>query len=196
MIAQTKRGLRRELRAARAALAPHDRAARSAAVRMHLEALPQLTAASSIAAYAAAGTEVDLDPWLRRVLARGATLALPVVLGEAVELAAVEDLGELVRGWRGLREPPPQAARIRADAVDAAVVPGLGFDPHGGRLGQGGGHIDRLLAGLRSGVPVIGVAFGVQIVAAVPVEPHDVAVDLVVTEDGVLQGPPQRELPT
>jgi 5-formyltetrahydrofolate cyclo-ligase len=65
---------------------------------------------------------------------------------------------------------------------DLVVVPGLAFTRDGRRLGQGGGWYDRFLA--RTRCPKVGVCFDVQVVAELPVEDHDVVVDVVVTESG------------
>jgi 5-formyltetrahydrofolate cyclo-ligase len=98
----------------------------------------------------------------------------------------------------------PEVARFvewcRADGKDVAVpeddidptwpdvvlVPGLAFTPTGQRLGQGGGWYDRFLPRLRDDAVTIGVAFGPQIVAALPLDDHDVPVDMVVTDNGLL----------
>jgi 5-formyltetrahydrofolate cyclo-ligase len=180
-----KAALRARLRAARLALGEPARAAASAVIAGRLAALPELAQARSVVGYAAMPGEVDLDPWLRERLDRGDQVWLPRVDGPELRLGRVEDLADLVPGWRGLREPPGGDGDL--GAVDAVVVPGVGFDAGGGRLGQGGGHVDRLLARLPAGVPVIGVAFAVQLVGppGVPREPHDRTVDMVVTEEGV-----------
>ena len=68
--------------------------------------------------------------------------------------------------------------------VDVVVVPGVAFTRDGHRLGQGGGWYDRFLPQLRPACTTIGVCFREQVVDAVPVEPHDVAIDLVVTDAG------------
>lgn len=68
--------------------------------------------------------------------------------------------------------------------VDVVLVPGLAFTADGWRLGQGGGWYDRFLPMLRPDAVKVGVAFAAQIATALPVEPHDVAVDVVVTEAG------------
>jgi 5-formyltetrahydrofolate cyclo-ligase len=72
-----------------------------------------------------------------------------------------------------------------AEEIDFALVPGLGFDRRGGRLGYGGGFYDRLLAGLRAFR--VAAAFSVQMIDAVPMAPHDQYVDLVVTESGLIR---------
>lgn len=72
---------------------------------------------------------------------------------------------------------------------DVVVVPGLAFTRAGDRLGQGGGWYDRFLAGTRGDCTTIGVGFDVQIVDRLPVEAHDVRLDHVVTESGVMGNP-------
>lgn len=187
--ALAKATLRARLRVARAALSPEERAAGAHAVRELLRGLPEL-ANGGVLAYAAAPLEVDIDPWLREVLEAGRALYLPWVEGVEVRVARVRDLdADLAPGWRGIREPRA-ALRDQAPlpgAAKCAVVPGLGFDRRGGRLGHGGGHLDRLLSGLSPEIPIVGVAFNVQLVAAVPLEEHDVRVDIVVTEQGVVR---------
>jgi len=65
--------------------------------------------------------------------------------------------------------------------IDVVVVPGLAFTTSGDRLGQGGGWYDRFLASLRPEAIKIGVAFAPQIVESLPVEPHDIRMDVVIT---------------
>jgi len=70
---------------------------------------------------------------------------------------------------------------------DVVVVPGLAFTATGERLGQGGGWYDRFLSGVREDCTSIGVCFAEQIVDALPIEAHDVAMDHVVTDRGVVR---------
>jgi len=187
--AALKKDLRVRLRQARAALPPHQRAVCARAVQELLRRLPEL-ASGGVLAYAATAGEVDIDPWLRHVLKAGRPLYLPWVEEDDIGVARVGDLdADLVAGWRGVREPRTDLRRLpsHVGAPDCAVVPGLGFDRLGRRLGQGGGHLDRLLSRLRPGVPIVGVAFAVQLVAAIPMEAHDVRVDVLVTEQGVVR---------
>lgn len=186
-VARRKQELRRRMRAARRQLAPHIRAAASRAIAQHLGALPELQGAGRVVGYAAMDGEVDLDGWLRDLLAAGITLLLPRVEGDDLRLGHVRDLdSDLEPGWMGLREPR-QAAGEDPASVDAAVVPGLAFDGAGWRLGQGGGHIDRLLARLRPDAIVVGAAFSVQLLAEgiIPLARHDVPVDVIVTDTGI-----------
>lgn len=138
------------------------------------------------------GAEFETAAFVRRVLADGKALVLPRVNREAKRLdlfAVCEVDRDLAPGVWDIREPVPDrcAAAVERD-IDFALVPGLAFDAHGGRLGYGGGFYDRLLPRL----PALRVAaaFSVQVVDAVPMSARDQYVDLVVTEAGAIR--PQR----
>ncbi len=77
---------------------------------------------------------------------------------------------------------------IEAEKLDLVVVPGLAFSADGHRLGQGGGWYDRFLARTRADCTKVGVCFAGQVVPQVPIEPHDVPLDLVVTDTGTIGG--------
>ncbi|MDP8969615.1 MAG: 5-formyltetrahydrofolate cyclo-ligase, partial [Actinomycetota bacterium] len=170
--------------AVRAGLPPAAREAAATRIRRRLSALPELTAARAVLGYAAFGSEVDLDPFLRDCIAREVDVFLPRVEHGRLSIARVHDLdADLVPGWRGVREVPVRARPgARVEQLDAVVMPGVAFDRRAQRLGYGGGYFDRLLALLPAGIPTIGAAFDVQVVEAVPVEAHDRRVHVVVTE--------------
>jgi 5-formyltetrahydrofolate cyclo-ligase len=69
---------------------------------------------------------------------------------------------------------------------DVVIVPGLAFTVDGDRLGQGGGWYDRFLSNTRAGCTTIGVGFDMQVVGSLPTEPHDIALDYVVTDRRVV----------
>ncbi len=187
---EVKTGLRSRVLATRAEWPVALRTAASAVIRSKLEALPELREARAVLGYAAFGAEVNLDPWLERLMSSGIGVFLPWVDGERLGIARVDNLhADLVPGWRGVREPRAIGRRpARPDRVKAVVTPGVAFDRAGGRLGYGGGHFDRLLAELTPSTPVVGVAFELQIIRSVPNEPHDRPVDVVVTECAVYRG--------
>lgn len=142
-----------------------------------------------VLAYAGFGSELRTETFVRRVLDDGKVLLLPRVVGEegSLDLHEVKDpVRELEAGTWGIREPKPDLCpRVEPEAVDLALVPGVAFDPRGGRLGYGGGYYDRLLArcsGTRS--LLVAGAFELQVVDKVPLEEHDVRMDLLVTEGG------------
>jgi len=188
-VREQKMALRRTVLAERAALTVDARQVASARVCDHLAEVPQVMASRALIAYAAFGAEANIDPLLAALIERGAGVLLPWVEGAELRLARVRDLeADLAPGWRGVREPRMSGRRpARADRVDLVLTPLVAFDDRGRRLGYGGGHFDRLLARVAPGTTVIGVAYAMQQCAVIPTETHDVPLDLVVTDDGVLQ---------
>ena len=132
---------------------------------------------------------MSTDEFLRRVLDDGKNLVLPQVERGGLVLYGIDDPERDLRpGTWGIREPIPERCPLADPGrIDFALVPGVAFDRSGRRLGYGGGFYDRLLGGeLSDGVPFVSGAFGVQVVDEVPVDPSDVLVDVVITEEGRL----------
>lgn len=186
-LAERKAALRGELLAVRNGLDPAWRAGASATIVATVAGLPEVAGARAALGYAAVGTEVNIDALLRTWLVNDVALHLPFVTGEDLGVAPVADLDvDCAPGWGGVREPDPRRRRpVAPGGLDVAVVPGVAFDLDGRRLGYGGGHFDRLLARLRPSAPVVGVAFSTQVVGRLPADEHDVAVHVLVTEQGV-----------
>lgn len=174
-----KEALRGSARAARRSLDGPARALAVEAIATRLAELPELLDARTVLIYAASPEEVDVSATAQLLRDRGTMTLYPRVQGSELELVEVSDPAELEAGHRGIAEPVGPA--IDPVVVDAVLVPGVAFDRRGGRLGQGGGHYDRLLPRLIPAVS-IGVAFACQIVPNVPRAAHDAMVDLVVTE--------------
>ena len=140
--------------------------------------------------YHALPGEVDLGEL--QVAWEGTVPAYPVVVGPERPLEARLS-GPSRRGAFGVLEPDATCPAIPLASIDLVVVPGLGFDRTGGRLGQGGGFYDRTLALTRA--LRVGVAFSGQLVDHVPVGRWDLSMDLIVTETEVLRparSPPGR----
>jgi 5-formyltetrahydrofolate cyclo-ligase len=184
--AEAKKALRSKLLAARAAIPPDARGAKSRAVADRLEALAPFRDARVVALYAPLGTEVDALEIARRAAARGVTVVFPrAVAGERRLAFARCAPSELVRGPFGAGEPPAAAPEVAPGDVGCVVVPGVGFSEDGHRLGRGGGHYDATLEAF-AGAARVGVAFDAQVVPVVPREPHDAALDALVTESRTL----------
>ena len=185
MTAEAKAALRRAVLLRRDALPDGERALLGGRIVTTILDLPAYENAGVVLAYASFGTELRTDELLRRVLSDWKSLLLPRVERGALGLYEVRDLeADLEPGTWGIREPrPDRCPPADPSRVDFALVPGVAFDRAARRLGYGGGFYDRLLAGgLPEGTPLVSGAFGVQIVAEVPTDPHDAPVDLVVTE--------------
>lgn len=178
-----KAALRRATRMARDQQSGPQRHLAAAAAVARLRRLPELRRAHVVALYAAHGAELDVGVLVEDLRDRGATTALPRVQDHDLALVATTAATPLEVGYRGVAEP--RGRRVDLASVEVIVVPGLAFDPVGGRLGQGGGHYDRLLASLPAGTVRIGVGYACQLVPRVPCEPHDAVVDIVVTDRAV-----------
>lgn len=126
--------------------------------------------------------EVDPRVAVHRFRARGARTALPVVVekGAPLEFRSWAPGIETVPGVFGL--PVPQSAVVVPDAV---LMPPVGFDSAGYRLGYGGGYFDRTLAGLSPQPLKIGLARGLSRIETIHPQPHDIPMDFVITEEGI-----------
>ena len=147
-----------------------------------------LRRAGVIALYKALGAELDPRPIGDLLAKQGWRLALPAVETEDGPLVfrAWAPGERLVHDLTGLPAPLASATELRPDLI---LVPLLAFDRAGGRLGQGGGHYDRTLAALRdapSPPPAVGFAYSGQEVPRLPREPHDQALDGILTEAGYI----------
>ena len=143
---------------------------------------------AAIAGYWPIDSEMDVQPLLRGLAARGHPIALPVVAGRGRPLIfrAWREGDEMADGAFGIREPLPAAAEIEPGVL---LVPLLAFDRAGFRLGYGGGFYDRSLADLREKAPVlaVGIAWAGQETAAVPRDSHDQPLDWIVTERAAIE---------
>jgi len=132
-------------------------------------------------------SEINPLPLMRKIAKAGARLALPVVAGRGKPLMmrAFAFGDPLVAGVWGIRVPKPDAPIVEPDIL---IVPLLAFDRGGNRLGYGAGYYDMTISGLRARKPVVavGVAFAAQEVDAIPVTPRDARLDLVLTENDVI----------
>lgn len=193
---QTKAEIRRRLLAERQAVGSLDREAWTDAIAARLVELPAWREADIVHTYVGAVEgEVGTREIVRRALAEGRTVACPRVRWDPprLETYAIRSLDDLVEGRRGLWEPDPDRAEPVADsALDLVVVPGLAFDRRGWRIGFGAGLYDRFLSGVDA--PRVALAFSLQLQDNLPVEPHDVPVDWIVTEGETIACRAIREL--
>lgn len=179
---ETKTALRTRLRAELKAHSTEARAAESTYLRARVKASSAWQNARAVLLFFPVPSEPDIAPLLADALAAGKLLALPRFNAAANAYEAVrvcDPVRELATGPFQVREPVAACPVAPLNRLDLALVPGLGFDARGHRLGRGKGHYDRLLAGF-TGMK-IGVAFDFQIVTEVPREPHDIALAAVVT---------------
>jgi 5-formyltetrahydrofolate cyclo-ligase len=178
-----KATLRAQARARRRAFPPEERAARSARIREHALALPELERARIVGCYVSVGSEVETDLVLRALLAKGALVAVPVTVAEEIRFVRLDHPWVLAPGAHGIPEPRQPWTVIDGERLEVVFVPGLLFGRDGARLGNGRGHFDRFLATHPTPLRV-GLAFREQVVDALPAESHDQGMDVLVTEEG------------
>jgi 5-formyltetrahydrofolate cyclo-ligase len=168
---------RRLARAKRLAAADPD------AARQIVKTFPEaLAKAGAVAGYWPIGSEIDCRPLLASLAARGVAIALPRMdtRAEPPSFRAWRDGDELAADAFGVMAPLPAAPMIEPRVL---LVPLLAFDRAGRRLGQGGGHYDRVLEALRPrGVIAAGLAYAAQEIVEVPSGAHDERLDWIVTE--------------
>ena len=186
-----KSTLRKQLRAARRALPlpQHTRLSRLAA--KSVVRLPQFSAGRRVALYLPFDREVDTAALITAARKRGVRIFMPVVADRRRRRLSFRRHGKRTRpGTYGIPVPTGQRVPLGARWFDLVVVPLVGVDADGRRLGMGGGYYDRAL-GFRSrrkswrGPRVVGLAFDCQRVASVCAEDWDLRFDSVATESGI-----------
>lgn len=176
---------RLELLACREAVTNNDRIQWSMKITSSLEHGFPILWKSTVGFYWPYRGEYDPHPAMSTLQRRGAVLALPEVENERKLLC-------FRRWWK---EAPmkigayniPVTDNTELVMVNAIIVPMLGFDTQGYRLGYGGGYYDRTITGINSIPLVIGVAFEILRLDNIYPRPHDVAMDFIVTEAGIYQ---------
>lgn len=184
---------RKRVLAAREALDPSARRDFSERVTAQLLELSAYRDAALVAAYVGFGSELDTSFFLKDLAGRGKRLALPRVdkPSRSIKLHAVRDpASQLAPGVWGIREPRPDLCpEVALGEVDFVLVPGVAFTARCERLGYGGGYYDRLIRALDGRAALVVGAFGMQVVAELPLTPTDRTVDLVVTEGAIYPRP-------
>lgn len=176
------------MRRARSAIS-RDAAARAAAAAAgHLLGIPELADAAVVGLYAAFDDELDTGAAADGLRARGIAVAYPRIVPHerALVFHVVPGADALEPGPFRIAQPPAGADAVALDQLAILIVPGLAFDQRGGRLGWGKGYYDTTLAHGRRPL-CVGYAHACQLVPEVPLAGHDVFMDLVITDAGVIR---------
>ncbi|MEO7200057.1 MAG: 5-formyltetrahydrofolate cyclo-ligase [Dokdonella sp.] len=181
--------LRTQLRARRQALTASERIASAMAVATQLEGIPEFLTDARIAGYWAVDGELSLHVALANLLRREQRYLLPRIVAPRRLRFGEWKPGDAIDNNRyGIPEPAQEDIEwLDAHALDVILLPLLGFDRNGNRLGFGGGFYDATLAGLRlrdaASTPLlVGVGYAAQEVAAIAPQPWDVRLDYIATE--------------
>lgn len=186
-VARWRGAERRRLASFRERLGQTERAQASSSICGHLATVLALRGAlrgTVLAGYWPVRCEPDLRPLLHDLHDQGVRIALPAVETRAAPLVFRRWTPgtRLERGHWSIPVPPPEAETL---TPDIALAPCLGWDRGGFRLGWGGGYFDRTLAALSPRPLTIGIALGAARLPTIYPQPHDIPLDLVVTETGL-----------
>ena len=183
--------LRRNRLATRDQIDPDIRQEKSRQIEELLTAHPLISAAEHLFIYVHFRSEVQTLALIRQLIAAGKTVSVPVTLIQQSRLLAVQLTdpdSQLASGCFGIPEPTRARiaeATVDPQSIDTVVLPGSVFDLAGGRLGYGGGFYDRFLTESAPRAVRVGLAFEMQLVEQVPMEPHDQFMDILVTEQQI-----------
>jgi 5-formyltetrahydrofolate cyclo-ligase len=179
-----------------------DKDALSTILCARLTAQAAYRTAATVMWYIGCKSEVRTLPTLRIEMNSGKRIVIPYCTQDAqgqrkLGLWHLKDLSELTPGTWNIPEPPKSrwgeaGTEVLPSELDLILVPGVAFDRNGGRLGNGAGYYDRLLAHVRPDTILYGVCFESQLVDRIEMEAHDIPMDFVITEKNVYHRQEQR----
>ncbi len=190
---QRKKELRKTMRGRLASLTSEELVAGKMGLFDSLSSLTELDDSTRLMGFHPHRNEIDCRYFLRVWISKGRDLFLPKVDSAGLELEVwrVSDILSVAPGFRGMMEPDPTKCERAEEAdIDAVLVPGTAFDRNGMRLGQGAGHFDKMFARLGNDILKIGIGYDWQLLdegQEIPTEPHDVAMDLIVTPNHIVR---------
>ena len=186
---QDKAEIRKELLRRRDRIPLKVRKAKNRIIRESLLSLEEFRNAGIIFLFASFRTEVDTTELIKILLSMGKHVVLPKVntYRHDLLLFEVRDFADLTPGYMGIPEPSTGARQMSINDVDIVIIPGAGYDAAGNRIGYGGGYYDRLLSGMEKNVPIVAPAYEEQIIDSIPSEPHDIKVQMIVTDRRVIR---------
>jgi len=175
-----KRTLRAATLAMRRGLTQQQTACQGLALQQRFLDLPEFQRAKVLALYAPIHQEVETQAVATAALSAGKTLLYPAVHGDDLNFCRVGALSELRPGRYGIPEPAGESCN--PGEADVIVVPGVAFDHCGRRIGYGKGYYDRALHRLEGSGKLVAFCYDFQLYQEIVGEPHDVTMDLIVTE--------------
>jgi 5-formyltetrahydrofolate cyclo-ligase len=189
---ERKKKLREQAHANRNAQENKDELSREICAKF--VALPAYVRAETVMYYIDVRSEVRTRHALPSALTQGRRIVVPWCNdGGELELFHLENMEELAIGMYKILEPKPElrtlpAKQVRAEDLDLIMVPGVAFDRTGARMGHGKGYYDKLLQRARSDAPLVALAFECQLFPEIPTAPHDIFMDMIITERAIHQG--------
>mgnify|MGYP001188473329 CR=1 FL=1 len=185
-ISEEKKSIREKVRTERAALSQADRSAKNNSIANQLETLAPFQTAQTILFYVSTDEEVDTHHLIQKHLPQK-TIIVPTVDPKTnhLELFHLKKWEDLSQGHYGILEiHDNKRLACHPNHIDLIIVPGIAFDKNGHRIGYGKGYYDRLLK--NHPATTIGLAYELQITEKLPTDPHDIPVQMIVTENQII----------
>lgn len=176
---------RQELKTIRSTLTPEQVSFFSKKIQDKILMDRNYASAKNIMTYVSMRNEVDTKALIQTILNDGKICFVPVVCEDTLKIAQIDSMEQLLPARFGILEPRTDSYAALSD-MDLILVPGLGFDKEGYRVGYGGGYYDRLLSDRTARNCLVGLCYEVSLVKKVEREPHDMRVDYVVTDERIL----------
>ena len=184
-----KEDLRRRIMKKRSAASTSELMEKSAKIKHRIFEMDLFRNAQTILFYVSYDNEVFTHDMIKESMSMGKTVVVQksIPKDSTLILSKLTDWNDLEVGAYDILEPKQESIKeVPVESIDLILVPGVVFDIHGNRIGHGKGYYDRLLNDTQN-IPHVGLAFGFQIVDAVPVEGHDLPVDIIVTEERIIE---------
>ena len=182
---ELKNSIRQILRQRKEAMNPEDRLEKSKRVCHHVMTLIQDD--ETVMVYTSKEKEVNTTPLITTLFERGNPVIVPIIVKDdiSLRLSYLRDFSVLVPSTFGVPEPIGNEILATGQNVDTIILPMLGFDRTGGRMGYGAGYYDRFLA-KNQNVRKIGIAFACQEYDHLPADEYDIPMDAIITEEGIV----------
>jgi len=148
-------------------------------IHRNLKKIVQFRLAKRVGSYYPIGSEVLTQNIMQELLSEGKEILLPKVVEDNLEFRKIKDFKSLEKGNFDIMEPKDNC--LASENLDVVLVPTIGIDRNGLRLGYGYGFYDRFLS--KNNVLTIALTFAKQIIKSIPHLDNDVKIDWIVTED-------------
>ena len=187
MLVEEKKVLRNKINAVRNGYQKDWLGEQSRLVSSYLVAWELFTRAKKVSGYLAFDSEVNIDGVLQQALAQGKEVFVPYISDSdgLMHMTQLVSFSEIETGKYGIRTVRNPQIYSCVEDIELVLTPGLAFTLNGGRMGLGKGYYDRFLAQAVNAVK-IGITLMPQVVGKLPLEAHDIMMDYIVTEKGII----------
>jgi len=179
--------IREQMRERLRQLAPEKKRAYDEQIAAKLYAFSGWQQATTVALTVSKGQEINTMPIIEKAWEEGKIVCVPKCHPETKTMTfrAIRSFDELETVYFGLKEPIEAITEeIAPQAIELMIVPGICFSNDGYRIGYGGGYYDRYLQQVKS--PTVSLAYSFQVMEQLPIEPHDIPVDVIITNEKVI----------